>query len=105
MNSDFLKLFTNLAAVNVAETPNYVTALAIARHPQAIFQFREQVAFSIKIDVDYAFIKDRDFDTVITAYVTTMNNLYSQLSKDVGEDELNPIFLGIVKNMTLKYCS
>lgn len=91
-----------LSQIDIATTPNYTVAKAIATHPKADFPDQAKVAFSIQVDVSEDFVKDEDFPKVIDAYVTTLNRIYAQLKKDIPADA-HVIFRQMAKTMSLKY--
>ena len=91
-----------IEAVDVSQTPNYITAKALATHPDVSYPNAPEIAFSIQIDVTLEFTKDPDFPSVIDAYVHTLNNVYATLSRDFP-GEAKAIFANMAKTMTLKY--
>lgn len=103
MDSQFLEIVKSLATVDVRTTPVYKTALAIAKHPKAKFPNPVETAFSIEIEVNQDFVDDPDFQTVVDAYVETLNRIYAQMCEDFSREQAEAIFNRMATKLTLKY--
>ena len=102
MDSQFLEIVKSLATVDVRTTPNYQTAKAIANHPKAKFPNPVGTAFAMEIDVNEDFVTDPDFQTVVDAYVNTLNRIYAQMQADFPNDA-EGIFNRMGSKLSLKY--
>lgn len=102
MDSQFLEIVQSLATVDVRTTPNYKTAKAIANHPNAKFPNPVETAFAIEMEVNEDFVNDSDFQTVVDAYVNTLNRIYAQMCDDFPK-QADAIFNRMATKLSLKY--
>lgn len=110
MKQQFLNMVESLraATTGLSKMPNYITLLALAKHPKALYRNPAEVASLIQINVNDDFVNDPElFVPTVDAYVEMLNCIYKQLLADFpygehGETARN-IFMNMVKTMTLTY--
>ena len=103
MNSQFLAIIHNMAQMDIGKAANYKVMLAIGNHPEAYFPNPMETAAHIKMDVNEDFVNDPEFQTVVDAYVTVLNNIYLQLNRDMDLVEADRVFAIIAQGLTLTY--
>ncbi len=105
MKHQFLRVMETFRNVNISQTPNYRTMLAIALHPKATFPKPAIVAASMKIEVNDTFINDPElFQPTVDAYVETLNRIYDQMLKDLSvTGYVENAFMVMAAQMSLTY--
>ena len=80
--------------VDIGNTPNYKTMLAIGNHPEAYFPNPMETAARIVINVNDGFINDAElFNATVDTYVKLLSRMYDQLKRDMNPCVAERVFI------------
>lgn len=95
MRNEFLEIISRLSKTNPAESPGFVTFMALAKHSKAIYKSPVEIASLIKVQVNESFTRDSFlFNQVVNSYVEILNKIWNELISNFGDD----VSLAVLKN-------